>query len=118
MNGKKMDAQQECIDLQYEIDEAPQKVWRAITMPEFRQSWLPDADLADSEATTLTPGHAVTCKMRDNAPPFLESTVTFHVVPNAAGGTSLRIIQVPDDQRLAQPKKAAANTNMCLMRAA
>jgi uncharacterized protein YndB with AHSA1/START domain len=118
MNDGKMDARQDGIELQYEIAEPMQKVWRAITMPEFRQVWLPDAALVDEEATALTPGQALSYKMRDNDPPFLESTVTFHMTPNATGGTSLRIIQVLDDARVTQPKKAAANTNMCLMRAA
>ena len=118
MKDGKIETQEEIIDLQFELDEPPQKVWRAITQPEFRQNWLPDEALAAPDATALTPGEAVSYRMRDNTPPFLESTVTFRVFPNAAGGTSLRIIHELDDVRLVKMPRAAANTNRSLMRAA
>ena len=30
----------------YDLDAPPQKVWRAISIPELRAHWLPAADLA------------------------------------------------------------------------
>lgn len=83
------------IELEYDFDEPPQKVWRAISIPEFRESWLPSDALADPEATSVTPGQEVRYRMRDNAPPFLESTVTFTVTrthqaePACGSSTSL-----------------------------
>lgn len=121
MTGAKFRQQDKVLRLQYEIDEPPEKVWRAIALAEFRKHWLPDDALAASEPTAITPGEAVAYRARDNAPPFLESTVTFRILPNAAGGTSLNIIQELDDVRLATLSRAAANTNrscMSLMRAA
>ena len=57
--------------------------------------------------------------MRDAEPPFLESTVTFQVLPNAVGGTRLRIIHAPTDIRLQRQLPRAANSNWPgLMRAA
>lgn len=103
------------IELDYELDAPPHKVWRAISMPEFRESWLSGKDLADPEAETVTPGEEIRYRMRENKPPFLESTVTFRIVANAAGGTSLRIVHRLTDARRTQ----AANSNgMPVMRAA
>ena len=35
------------IALEYELDAAPEKVWRAIAVAAFRERWLPEADLAE-----------------------------------------------------------------------
>ena len=99
------------IELEYELSEPPQKVWRALSIPEFRDSWLPKEALADPEATSVTPGQEIRYKMRETTPPFLESTVTFRITPNATGGTCLRIIHELTDARFDQITKAAANTN-------
>ncbi len=80
----------EGIDLDYHLDAPPGQVWRAITLPEFRDRWL-GAALADPEATSVTPGEAVSYRMRESTPPFLESEVTFRIAPTETGGTHLRI---------------------------
>jgi len=98
-------------ELEYEIDEPTEKVWRAISIPEFRDSWLPREALAAPDATSVTPGEEVSYRMRDSAPPFIESTVTFRILPNATGRTRLRIIHEPTDVRFDRVTKAAANTN-------
>ncbi len=98
-------------ELEYQLDEPTEKVWRAISIPEFRNSWLPQEALADPDATSVTPGKEVSYRMRDDAPPFLESVVTFRVTPNATGGTSLRIIHEATDRRIARMTRAAANNN-------
>lgn len=118
MNDGKTKERNEGIELEYELDAPPQKVWRAISIPEFRQSWLPSDALADPEATSVTPGEEVRYRMRDNSPPFLESTVTFKIAPNASGGTSLRIIHRLADARLERVTSAAANNNGAFMLAA
>ena len=61
------------IVLEYELDEPPQKVWRAVSCPELREAWLPKEALAQPEATHLVPGQEVRYRMRDSEPPFLES---------------------------------------------
>lgn len=111
MNDVKNEEQENGIELEYELDEPPQKVWRAISIPEFRQSWLPKEALADPEATFVALGEEIRYRMRDNAPPFLESTVTFRIIPNAAGGTSLRIIHELKNASIAQTATTAANNN-------
>jgi uncharacterized protein YndB with AHSA1/START domain len=92
-----MSEEQKGIELEFELDEPPQKVWRAISIPEFRENWLPGDALADPEATSVTPGEEVRYRLRDSAPPFLESTVTFKIAANDAGGTLLRVIHRLDE---------------------
>ncbi|SON54206.1 hypothetical protein HDIA_0665 [Hartmannibacter diazotrophicus] len=99
------------IELEYDLDEPPQKVWRAISIPEFRDHWLPPQDLADSEAAIITPGRELRYTLRDGAPPFVESTVTFTVLPNGIGGTHLRIVHVPADGSFPHMIMSAANSN-------
>jgi uncharacterized protein YndB with AHSA1/START domain len=119
MNHMKIPERKNVIELEYDFSEPPQKIWRAVSTPELRENWLPKEALADPEAISATPGKEVRYRLRDDAPPFLESTVTFRITPNATGGTSLRIIHELDDLRLRQAEKAAANNNgLTVMRAA
>jgi uncharacterized protein YndB with AHSA1/START domain len=101
--------------LEYELDAPPEKVWRAICIPAFRDKWLPQEALVSPEPVSSAPGEEIRYGMREDEPPFLESVVTFQVRPNADGGTRLRIIHGLVRARLPQ----AANSNCkCLMRAA
>ncbi|MDR6900431.1 SRPBCC domain-containing protein [Rhizobium miluonense] len=119
MNNPKIPERKNGIELEYQLDEPPQKVWRAISTPELRQNWLPQEALADPEAISVTPGKEVTYRLRDDVAPFLESTVTFKISSNANGGTSLRIIHELDDVRLRETERTAANNNsLTVMRAA
>jgi uncharacterized protein YndB with AHSA1/START domain len=111
MTDRKTDDHDQGIELEYDIDEPPHKVWRAISIAEFRENWLPKEALADPEATSLTPGQEVRYRMRESDPPFLESVVTFRIAPNATGGTSLRVIHELSDVRLDRMTRAAANNN-------
>lgn len=104
--------------LEYELDAPPEKVWRAISIAEFRDRWLPAGDLADDEPVSSAPGEEVRYRMRDGEPPFLESIVTFQVEPIAGGGTRLRIIHGLTDARLVQPSVAANSNDPVMMRAA
>ena len=40
---------------EYELDAPPEKVWRAISIPAFREKWLPNRDLADAEPVASAP---------------------------------------------------------------
>lgn len=111
MNDGKIKERNNGIEMEFDLDEPPQKVWRAISIPEFRENWLPKDALADPEATTVTPGQEVRYRLRDDAPPFLESTVTFTIGPNATGGTCLRISQELTDARFDRMASTAANSN-------
>ena len=43
MNDGKTGDPARSLVLDYEIDAPPQKVWRAISIPELREHWLPGA---------------------------------------------------------------------------
>jgi uncharacterized protein YndB with AHSA1/START domain len=58
------------IALEYELDAAPEKVWRAIAVAAFRERWLPEADLAEPEPIASVPGVEVRYRMREEDAPF------------------------------------------------
>jgi uncharacterized protein YndB with AHSA1/START domain len=100
------------IELEYDLDAPPEKVWRALSIPEFRERWLPAEALSDAEAALIAPGEALRYRMREDD--FRESAVTFRISPNDAGGTHLKIIH----ERAETPRQRAANDNTLLMLAA
>ncbi len=105
--------------LEYDLDAAPDKVWRAVTIPALRERWLPGSELAEPEPVSSVTGEEVRYRIRDTEPPFLESSVVFTITPNEAGGTRFRIIHRIDDDLVEQRLPRAANSNRrCLMRAA
>ena len=117
MNEMEADGKTKDLVLEFELDAPPEKVWRAISIPAFRDKWLPKEALVSAEPVSLARGEEIRYGMREDEPPFLESVVTFQVRPNADGGTRLRIIHGLVTARLAPPQ--AANSNWpCLMRAA
>ena len=111
MTDRPTDDHDDRMELEYEIDEPPHKVWRALSVPAFRESWLPKEALAEPDATCLMPGQEVRYRMRESDPPFLESLVTFRIVPNATGGTRLRIIHELAEAGFDRMARAAANNN-------
>ena len=96
------------IALEYELDAAPEKVWRAIAVAAFRERWLPQADLAEPEPIASVPGVEVQYRMREEGAPFPESTVTFRIEPGVRGGTLFRIVhRIEGDAR-----RNGANDNL------
>jgi uncharacterized protein YndB with AHSA1/START domain len=119
MNEMEADAKTKDLVLEYELDAPPEKAWRAISIPAFRDRWLPKEALVRAEPVSLAPGEEIRYSIREDEPPFLESVVTFQVRPNADGGTRLRIIHGLVSSRRAPQVPQAANSNWpCLMRAA
>ncbi len=103
--------QQTGFEQRYELDAPPEKVWRAISIAEFRERWLPKEALADPQSLSETPGKEVRYRLRDDSPPFLESIVTFAITPNASGGTSLRIIHELTGATSERLTRSVANSN-------
>jgi len=56
MNDIEADDQTRDVVLEFELDAPPDKVWRAISIAEFRERWLPAGDLADDEPVFSEPG--------------------------------------------------------------
>lgn len=112
-------AQKADLVLEYELDAPTDKVWRAISIPAFREKWLPGPEMAEAEPFASTPGKEICYRMRDGEPPFLESIVTLRLSPTAAGGTRLVIVhRLVDDRLQSHPPRAANNNGLCVMRAA
>lgn len=89
---------------EYQLDAPPEKVWRAISIAEYREAWLPNAVLTQAEPIASDPGKSIHYRLRDDAPPYLKSDVTFLIAPDDAGGTRLTIVH-----RLADLDLQAAN---------
>jgi uncharacterized protein YndB with AHSA1/START domain len=116
-DGKDEDAARGLV-LEFELEAPPHKVWRAISIAEFREQWLPNAALAEPEAAAVTPGEQVRYRMREAEPPFLESVVTFKVAANGTGGTSLRVVHEVVDVPAPRMRMAANDNRSLLLRAA
>lgn len=112
---------QEAIDplvFEFQFDEPPEKLWRALSTPGLREHWLPEAELAGPEPSVVTPGEALRYRMRDSEPPFLESVVTFRVGAGDSGGSSLHVSHELTDTRVGQPLTPANGNAPPVMRAA
>ncbi|HAY0633806.1 TPA: polyketide cyclase [Serratia marcescens] len=96
MNKRAEPSPHDRLVLEYALDAPPEKVWRALSIPALREQWLPTGDLAQAEPLATTPGEAVSYRLRDDQPPFLESVVTLQIVPGVGGGSLLRIIHQLD----------------------
>lgn len=101
----------DAVRLRYEFDAPLLKVWRAIRMPELRDAWLPGGDLADPEPVSETIGQEVRYRMRESAPPHLESEVTLQIAANGAGGTVLQVIHELADAPCERVIAPPANSN-------
>ena len=102
--------------LEYDLDAPPEKVWRAISIPAFRERWLPEAQLSTAEPVSIVPGKEIRYRMRDDEPPHLESLVAFQLHPGEGGGTRLRIVHGLDDARLTP--RAVNDNGLAMLRAA
>jgi len=119
MSDTEAGRQENDLVFEYELDASPEKVWRAVSIPAFREKWLPTRELAEADPIATEPGEQISYRMRDDEPPFLESVVTFQVRPDPNGGTILRIVHGLTDARLSPQMAPAANNNApLLMRAA
>jgi uncharacterized protein YndB with AHSA1/START domain len=119
----------ESVTFECELDASPEKVWRALTVPELLAEWLPTGgptqkDAPDKgclsvvETIESRPHEILRYGLREeNAEAGLEdSTVTFELRPTANGGTWLRLVHVATEAR-PRIRAPAANGNV-LMRAA
>ena len=79
-----------------ELAEAPDKVWKALTVPELLAAWLPDA--VNSEILAAEPNRLLRYrwpgKQEDRSPQgqTLETVVTFELTGTPTGGTHLRVV--------------------------
>jgi len=79
-----------------DLPEAPEKVWKALTVRELLKKWLPDA--VDCEILAAEPDRLLRYRWRgderdrDEAGRKLDSVVTFELTSTSDGGTHLRVV--------------------------
>lgn len=74
-----------------QLDAPPEKVWRAISIPELREQWLPSGSLIDNTPIFTANNEEQHYRMRDDEFPLLESIVIFQVIPHEDNRSILRI---------------------------
>ena len=78
-----------------DLPEAPEKVWKALTVPELLAAWLPEA--RDCEILAAEPDRLLCYRWRaaaadrDTSGRVLDSVVTFELSGTETGGTHLRV---------------------------
>ncbi|WP_136660339.1 polyketide cyclase [Nitratireductor sp. XY-223] len=119
MSDQEHEEREKELVFEYALDAPPEKVWRAISIPAFRERWLPGEDLADPEPAFTAEDEEIHFRLREKEPPFVESTVIFHISADRNGGTVLRIVHaLTACQNDRQAPPAANNNGLLLMRAA
>jgi len=102
----------DAIELEYDFDEPVQKVWRAISIKDYRELWLPNSgSVTEPDKDSIVLGEKLSYRIRESHPPFVESVVTFHLSPNDHGGTNLRIIHRISTSMSTNTVAMAANNN-------
>lgn len=107
------EAAQDALEFEYELAEPPEKVWRALTVPELLAAWMMPNDIKPQTGSNFTfagPDAAIECKILDAEPERLlryswreqpgdaarqdplDSIVTFTLARTVSGGTHLRIV--------------------------
>lgn len=107
---------EDAIVTECDLDEGPEKVWRALTEPDLVAQWLVPDDI-DCRVMEADPERLLRCSWksredeRDGFGQNLDTVVTFELSPTEAGGTHLRIVH----QGLVRAALHAANDNQSLM---
>jgi uncharacterized protein YndB with AHSA1/START domain len=115
------------LNFEYELDAPPAKVWRALTIPEYVARWLSapasskapgceGARASPPRPTSLRlldcePNHSVRYAWSEDESPLVESTVTFRVRDNKAGGTTFSIVHELRAVKQLHAKDHPANGN-------
>ena len=101
------------LEFEYDLAEPPEKVWRALTVPELLAAWMMPNDIRPQTGSNFTfagPDAAIECEILDAEPERLlryswreqpgdaarqdplDSVVTFTLARTVSGGTHLRIV--------------------------
>lgn len=107
------EAAPDAIEFEYDLAEPPEKVWRALTVPELLAAWMMPNDISPRTGSHFAfagPDAAIECEILDAEPERLlryswreqpgdaarreplDSTVTFTLARTVSGGTHLRIV--------------------------
>ena len=81
----------EGLAFEVELDAPPERVWRALAMPEIRAAWLGEPEAGAGEAETIEPGARLSVRWPLEGG---DSLITFEIAP-AGQGTRLRVVHAP-----------------------
>ncbi len=95
------------------LDAPPEKIWRALTIPEYRDRWLAKPDSVEIEQIGPDADNLLTYRWTEGGSE--ESLVTIELTPNSDGTTGFRLTHAPVQIPVAANSNEAAPT---LMRAA
>lgn len=101
------------------LDAPPEKIWRALTIPEYRDRWLQPPDGVNLQLVTVNANSLLTyCweeRRSGNVDDVEQSFVTIELTPNENGTTGFRLTHAP----VLIPVAANSNdTSTTMMRAA
>src|SRR5690606_33664116 len=100
------------------LDAPPEKVWRALTVPEYLERWLKPEQALDLTVLTAEKNKSLTYRWREAGQGVVagmeDSIVTFELTPTHGGGTWFRLTHAP----MAVPTAANSNGAGALMMAA
>jgi uncharacterized protein YndB with AHSA1/START domain len=108
------DTSTDAIVVECDLDEPPEKVWRALTAPELVADWLlspdePAANDIEHEVLEAQPNHLLRYSWRgreddrDASGHALDTIVTFELTETHTGGTHLRVVHSGFDAGVAEP---------------
>ena len=100
------------------LDAPPEKVWRALTIPEYLARWLKPEQHIDLAVVTAEENKSLTYRWRESGQGAIvgaeDSVVTFELTPMLDGGTWFKLTHAP----LALPVAANSNQRGPMMLAA
>lgn len=74
------------------LDAPPEKIWRALTIPEFRDRWLQPPDGVSVQLVSVSVNSLLTYSWNEGEE---ESLVTIELTPHDNGSTGFRLTHAP-----------------------
>ena len=113
-----MSPDQDALVFECALDAPPEKVWRALTIPEYLERWLKPAEAIDLSVVMAEENKSLTYRWRESGQGAIsgveDSLVTFELTPTIDGGTWFKLTHAP----MAVPVAANCNTSGPIMLAA
>ncbi len=113
-----MTSETDALVFECSLDAPPEKVWRALTIPEYLSRWLKPADDIELAVVTAEENKSLTYRWREAGQGAVtdaeDSLVTFELTPNDDGGTWFKLTHSP----MTVPVAANSNCVNALLMAA
>ncbi|WDQ98948.1 SRPBCC domain-containing protein [Devosia sp. J2-20] len=94
-----MTSETDALVFECSLNAPPEKVWRALTIPEYLSRWLKPADDIELAVVTAEENKSLTYRWREAGQGAVtdaeDSLVTFELTPNDDGGTWFKLTHAP-----------------------